>query len=137
MSYGTAPALQEAVYQRLASDPVLDTLVDGAIYDTVPQGTLPPVYVTLGPEEARVRSDRSGGGAWHRFTVSVIAGSAGFHSAKKVAAAISDALVDAPLQLSRGRMSGLHFFRARAQREGSGALRRIDLIFRARVDDTD
>ncbi|MEM6482044.1 MAG: DUF3168 domain-containing protein [Pseudomonadota bacterium] len=137
MSYGTAAALQEAVYQRLSVDPVLDTLVSGAIYDTLPTGTLPPLYVTLGPEEARARSDRSGGGAWHRFTVSVIAETAGFHAAKTVAAAVSDALVDAPLTLSRGAISGLHFFRARAQREGAGALRRIDLTFRARVDDTD
>lgn len=137
MSYGTAAALQEAVYQHLVADPVLDALVDGAIYDTLPQGTLPPVYVTLGPEEARARSDRSGGGAWHRFTVSVVAETAGFHAAKTVAAAVSDALIDAPLPLSRGALSGLHFARARAQREGAGALRRIDLIFRARVDDTD
>jgi len=137
MSYGIAAALQEAVYQRLVADPVLDALVSGAIYDTLPQGALPPVYVTLGPEEARVRSDRSGDGALHRFTISVVAETAGFHAAKTVAAAVSDALVDAPLTLSRGTLSGLHFFRARAQREGAGALRRIDLIFRARVDDTD
>lgn len=137
MSYGTAAALQEAVYQRLIADPVLDTLVDGAIFDTLPQGTLPSIYVTLGPEEARMRSDKTSGGAWHRFTISVISDTAGFHTAKTVAAAISDALIDAPLVLSRGAMSGLHFFRARAQREGAGDLRRIDMIFRARVDDTD
>ncbi|MEM6576990.1 MAG: DUF3168 domain-containing protein [Pseudomonadota bacterium] len=137
MSYGTAAALQQSVYQRLVADPVLATLVDGAIYDTLPQGSLPPIYITLGPEDVRVRSDRTSGGAWHRFTVSVVTETAGFHAAKTVAAAVSDALVDAPLALSRGTMSGLHFFRARAQREGAGALRRIDLIFRARVDDTD
>lgn len=137
MSYGTAAALQEAVYQRLVADPVLDTLVEGAIYDTLPVGSLPPIYVTLGPEDARARSDQTGGGAWHRFTISVIAETAGFHVAKTVAAAVSDALIDAPLVLSRGAISGLHFFRARAQREGAGALRRVDLIFRARVDDTD
>lgn len=136
MSYGAAAALQEAVYQRLTGDVALGALVSGAIYDALPPGSLPDLYVTLGPEEARVRSDGTAGGAWHRFTVSVVTSVAGFHSAKQVAAAVSDALVDAPLSLSRGTCPALHFFRARARREGTGDLRRIDLIFRARVDDT-
>ena len=34
------------------------------------------------------------------------------------------------------RLAGLHFYRARAQREGTGAQRRIDLTFRAREEDT-
>ncbi|MCR9147739.1 MAG: DUF3168 domain-containing protein [Rhodobacteraceae bacterium] len=136
MSYGVAAALQEAVYQRLTGDVALGALVSGAIYDAVPPGSLPDLYVTLGPEEARARSDGTGGGAWHRFTVSVISNAAGFQTAKQVAAAISDALVDAPLVLSRGTCPALHFFRARARREGTGELRRIDLTFRARVDDT-
>ena len=136
MSYGVAAALQEAVYQRLTGDAALGALVSGAIYDAVPPGSLPDLYVTLGPEEARARSDGTGGGAWHRFTVSVISNAAGFQTAKQVAAAISDALVDAPLVLSRGTCPALHFFRARARRAGTGELRRIDLTFRARVDDT-
>ncbi|MEO1139186.1 MAG: DUF3168 domain-containing protein [Pseudomonadota bacterium] len=136
MSYGASAALQQAVYQKLLADPTLDTLVQGAIYDAMPQGTLPQIYVTLGPEEARVRSDKTGQGAWHRFTVSVVTDGTGFHAAKEVAAAISDALVDNQLTLTRGTMAGLHFFRARAKREGTGAARRIDLTFRARVDDT-
>ena len=135
MSYGVSAALQSAVYQRLSGDPALGALVGSAIFDALPPGPLPQTYVTLGPEEAQARADRTGGGAWHRFTVSVVTDGAGFHAAKQVAAAISDALVDADLSLSRGRLAGLHFHRARAQREGSGALRRIDLTFRARVDD--
>lgn len=136
MSYGASAALQQAVYQHLIADPALDTLVQGAIYDAVPSGMLPSIYVTLGPEEARMRSDGTGQGAWHRFTVSVVTDGAGFHAAKQVASAISDALVDADLALTRGQLAGLHFFRARAAREGTGAVRRIDLTFRARIDDT-
>ncbi|MEM8773443.1 MAG: DUF3168 domain-containing protein [Pseudomonadota bacterium] len=136
MSYGASAALQEAVYQRLVGDATLDALVQGAIYDRLPQGNLPSLYVSLGPEQVRSGSDKTGKGAWHRFTVSVVSDSAGFFTAKQVAAAISDTLVDAPLTLSRGVLAGLHFFRARAQREGTGDVRRIDLIFRARVDDT-
>lgn len=136
MSYAVSAALQEAVYQRLSSDVTLTGLVGSAIYDALPGGTLPATYVTLGPEDVRARSDRTGHGAWHRFTVSVITEAAGFHAAKEVAAAISDALVDADLTLARGRMAGLHFYRAKAQREGTGSMRRIDITFRARVDDT-
>ena len=136
MSYAAAAALQEAVFQKLSGDTTLGTLVGGAVYDALPVGNLPATYVTLGPEDARDRSDRSGGGAWHRFTISVITEGEGFHAAKQVAGAINDALVGADLTLTRGRLAGLHFFRARARREGTGDLRRIDLTFRARVDDT-
>lgn len=135
MSYGVAAALQAAVYQRLSGDAALAALVGGAIHDAPPAGPLPDIYVTLGPEEARDRSDVTGGGAWHRFTVSVITGTAGFRAAKEAAAAVSDALVDADLALARGRLAALRFHRARARREDGGALRRIDLTFRARVDD--
>ncbi len=135
MSYAVAASLQEAVFQKLSSDGALNALVGSAVYDALPAGTVPPTYVTLGPEDVRDRSDKSGAGAWHRFTVSVITESGGFYAAKQVAAAINDALVDADLILARGRLAGLHFFRARARREGNGDLRRIDLTFRARVQD--
>ena len=137
MSYAVAAALQEAVYQRLAGDAALGALVGGAIYDALPGGPLPDTYVTLGPEDARARGDGTGDGAWHRLTVSVVTTATGFHGAKQVAAAISDALSAEGLSLSRGRLAGLQFYRARARREGTGAVRRIDLTFRARVDDTD
>lgn len=135
MSYGVAAALQEAVYQRLAADAALAALVGGAIYDVVPEGSLPETYVSLGPEDAADRSDGTGGGAEHRFTVSVVTQAAGFRTAKEAAAAISDALVDAGLMLSRGRLVGLGFLKARARRVQDGDVRRIDLTFRARVED--
>lgn len=135
MSYAISAALQAAVYQQLANDAVLTSLVGASIYDALPNGTLPDTYVLLGADVTRDASDGTGGGAWHRLTVSVISQEAGFHTSKSVAAAISDALVDAPLILSRGRLVALHFFRARAVREDTGDTRRIDIIFRARVDD--
>ena len=133
MSYAASAALQAAIYQHLASDAALAGLEGGAIYDAAPAGALPDTYVSLGPEEVRDRSDASGGGAWHFVTISVLTANAGFQPAKDVAAAISDALAGAELGLGRGRLAGLHFHRARARRDG--ALRRIDLTFRARVDD--
>ncbi|MEX1233585.1 MAG: DUF3168 domain-containing protein [Roseovarius sp.] len=133
MSYGGSAALQAAIYGQLIGDAELSALTGGAIYDAPPAGTLPSLYVTLGPEDVRDRSDGTSGGAWHRFTVSVMSDASGFTAAKAAAAAVGDALMDAELSLDRGHLAGLHFYQARARRDG--ALRRIDLTFRARVAD--
>ncbi|MFA7432296.1 MAG: DUF3168 domain-containing protein [Gemmobacter sp.] len=132
MSYGAAAALQAAVYQRLMASEALGALVGAAVYDAVPPPEAPGTFVLIGPEEARDASDRSGGGAEHRFVVSVVSDAAGFRAAKAAAAAVSDALVGAELLLLRGRLVGLWFQRAAARRVGGG--RRIDLTFRARVE---
>lgn len=136
MSYGTAAALQAAVFQSLSTDPALGALVGAAIYDAVPPGMVPALYVSLGPEDARDRSDVTGGGAEHIFTVSVVTQAAGFQQAKEVAGAISDVLVDADLALTRGQLVSLNFDRARARRVEDADVRRIDLTFRARVCDS-
>ncbi len=135
MSYGMASALQSAVYQQIANDPVVTALVGSAVYDALPPGTLPTTYVTLGPESVRERSDKSGRGALHTITISVVTDSAGFQAAKDVAAAISDTLDGGDLTLTRGTLIYLNFDRALAKLEGTGAQRRIDLRFRARVED--
>lgn len=135
MSYGVAAALQAAVYQRLAGDAALSALTGGAVYDALPPGILPALYVALGPERARDRSDVSGRGAEHEFGVVIVTEAAGFASAKAAAAAVSDALVDAPLALARGRLVSLDFLRARAARAGAGEQRQIEMTFRARVED--
>ncbi|GAA6192291.1 DUF3168 domain-containing protein [Phaeobacter sp. NW0010-22] len=137
MSYGMATALQAAVYQHLLADTEVSNLVGSAIYDAVPAGTLPQTYVTLGAEEVREASDSTGTGALHRFTISVMSEAAGFATAKTLAAAITDALVSPSIPpLSRGRLVGLWFEKAVANRTGStGQTRRIDLKFRARVED--
>ena len=135
MSYGVSSALQTAIYQHLVADTALGALVGSAIYDALPAGALPSLYVTLGPESVRERSDKSGHGALHTITVSVVTDTAGFQAAKDVATAVSDALVDADLTLSRGSLIYLNFDRAVAKLEGTGTQRRIDLRFRARVQD--
>ena len=56
-------------------------------------------------------------------------------AAKDAAGAVSDALIDADLTLARGRLIYLAFDRALAKLEGTGTQRRIDLRFRARVED--
>jgi Protein of unknown function (DUF3168) len=136
MSYGMAAALQSAVYQHLVADSGVTALVGAAVYDAVPAGQVAETYVSLGPEDVRDKSDVTGKGSVHRFTVSVVTENAGFDLAKRVAAAIADALEDADLSLSRGRMVGLWFERASAKKSGkAGRMRRIDLRFRARLED--
>lgn len=134
MSYASASALQAAVYQYLVADAAVAALVGTAVFDAVPPGPLPPLYLSIGPEDVRDRSDKSGRGAEHDFTVSVVSDAPGFQAAKALAEAVSDALVGADLILSRGQLVDLWFLRARARRVGEADQRRIDLWFRARVD---
>ncbi|MDX1821433.1 MAG: DUF3168 domain-containing protein [Paracoccaceae bacterium] len=134
MSYAAAAALQQAVFAHLTADPALAAILGDAVHDTLPAGPLPPLYLSLGPETARDRSDGTASGAEHEITLSVISEGAGFHLAKTAAAAVCDALVAPDLILTRGRLVAMHFIRATAKRD-SGGRRRIDLTFRARLDD--
>lgn len=137
MSYGSAAALQTALYQRLTTDTEVVAAVGAAVFDMVPTGPLPPLYIVLGRDEQRDASDYTGAGAWHEAVISVVAESASFLAAKEAARAVSDALVDAPLSLSRGTLVSLRLMRALARQTENGTGRRIDLRFRARIDDTD
>ena len=133
MSYGVAAALQSAVYARLSGDAALAALVGTAVFDVPPAGVLPDLYVVLGAEDVRDRSDAAGAGAAHDIRVTVVAAASGFMAAKQAAAAVSDALVDADLALDRGYLVSLQFLRAEARQGRDGASRRIELRFRARV----
>jgi len=135
MTYAVGTALQGAVYQRLSTDTVLLGLLGPAVFDALPAGPLPEVYVVLGQEDARDLSSATHGGAVHRFTVTIVAGTGGFKRAKEAAGAVSDALVDADIGLDRGRLVSLRFLSARARRSRAGAARRIDLTFQAIVED--
>ncbi|KIC08347.1 gene transfer agent protein [Leisingera sp. ANG-M1] len=134
MTYAIAGGLQSAVYTHLTGDAALAALVGGAIYDAVPAGALPQTYVALGSEEVLDRSDKTAGGAEHRFFITVTTDTAGFAEAKAAAAAVCDALVGASVPLTRGQLTGLWFDRAKAERLSGGG-RQITLRFRARVDD--
>lgn len=135
MSYVMAQALQAAIYDRLTADAVLVALVGEAIFDARPAGAVPPLHVALGAEKVRDASDADGAGAVHDLTISVVGTAAGFSGVKAAAAAVNDALAQGGLLLTRGRVLDLRFARAQAARVGSGDVRRIDLIFRARLSD--
>lgn len=135
MSYAVSAPLQAAMYQAMIADAGIVAAVGTHVYDALPSGTLPDLYITLGPESVRGRSDKTGQGALHEMTISVITNGAGFSEAKEAAGAVTDALNGADLTLTRGQLVWLDFIRARARRAETGDIRRIDLIFRARVDD--
>ncbi|MEL7150245.1 MAG: DUF3168 domain-containing protein [Pseudomonadota bacterium] len=135
MSYGASSALQAAVYQLLINDPTLTALVGLAIHDEVPPGPLGGTYVTLGEGEVRDVSDITGGLGDHRFEVAIVSDAEGFATAKVAAEAVSDALVGAAPVLDRGRVVNLSFVKARARRVRAGQVRRIDMTFRAIVED--
>lgn len=136
MTYALSAPLQTAIFGALQGSTALTNLVGAHIFDAPPTGTLPELYVSLGPETVRDAGDAVGAGAWHEIEISVVTETAGFQSAKIVAGLISDTLQDADLTLSRGRLVGLWFEKAKASREDTGGIRRIDLTFRARLEDT-
>lgn len=135
MSYAVSAALQSAVYAALVSDDALAALVGAQIFDAVPVGAVPELYVSIGDERVRDASDQTRSGAVHRLDIFVRTTQPGFAKAKAVGAAVSDVLHDAPLALTRGRLVFLRFERAEARRTDGNATREILLRFRARVDD--
>lgn len=131
MSYGAAAALQAGIFARLGAD---ERLAGVAIVDALPAGGGAGTFILIGPEEVLDASDKTGAGAEHRFTISVISDAAGFLEAKTAAAVVSDSLVDAQPPLSRGRVVGIRFMKAVAKRLDDGGVRRIDLTFRVRIE---
>ena len=136
MTFAFSAGLQGAVYQRLVSDAGVSALVGGAVYDAPPEPGTPArlAHVTLGEERTRPFDTKTSRGALHDFTVVVHSGADGFAAAKRVAAAICAALVDAPLVLEAGRLVSLRFQRATAERAAAPEKRRVNLLFRAVID---
>lgn len=130
MSYAASAALQSAIFTRLTAAPALAGV---HVVDALPPGTPAGSFVLLGPELALDQSDKTGAGAEHRLEIAVISDAAGFLPAKNIAAAICDTLLGAALPLAVGRLVSLQFLRASAQRLDDGTARRIDLQFRARI----
>ncbi|TVS01343.1 MAG: DUF3168 domain-containing protein [Rhodobacteraceae bacterium] len=135
MSYMIAPALQESIFQYLSADNDLQAFLQGALYDAIPPATPPSTYALIGAEEAFDRSDKTGHGAEHRLVISVVTNATGFLVAKQIAARICDLLEAPALTLSRGRLVAMWFDRAEARKIEGDQTRRIDLRFRARVED--
>lgn len=136
MSYGASSSLQTAVYDTLINDTAVVAQVGMNVFDAVPSGTPPALFILLGAEDVRDRSDATTAGSLHDFTLSVVGDVAGFRAVKQAAGAVSDALLNTDLALERGQLVSMVFMRARARRVGTGNARRVDLRFRAQIEDT-
>ncbi len=134
MTYAMGESLQVAVYARLSGDAAIGATVGDAVFDEVPEAA-PDLFVALGPERATGVSDTGGSGAVHQMRVSVVTRRGGYVAAKAVAALVCDSLVGADLPLARGRLVSMRFLRAEARRDEGEGTRRIDLWFRARLDE--
>ncbi|MEL6531712.1 MAG: DUF3168 domain-containing protein [Pseudomonadota bacterium] len=133
MTYALTDALQRAVFGALDQDATLSAMVGGCIHDAPPEGALPPIYVTLGEERVRARSDQSALAAEHDFAVIVVSDQPGFLQAKTAASRISDLLDEVDLAMSRGRLVRCQFRRAQARQRRER--REIEIWFRAFVED--
>lgn len=136
MSYGVAAALQAAIFGVLQGDVMVASSTGGAVFDAVPAGQAPELYVAIGPEDVTARDDSAGSVTTHRLIISVVGTTAGFTALKTAAAAVSDALDSAGPSLARGRLLDLSFQKARARKTDGNQARRIDLWFRAIVEDS-
>ncbi|MBC7740233.1 MAG: DUF3168 domain-containing protein [Candidatus Saccharibacteria bacterium] len=131
MSYAAAAALQLAVYARLTAHSALTGVT---VVDAVAPGGGKGKFILLGPETASDKGDNGHAGAEHQFQVSVISDETGFLTAKSIAAHVCEALVGSSLTMSVGFVVEVSFLRAVARRLKEGEHRRIDMVFRARVD---
>ncbi|WP_417587532.1 DUF3168 domain-containing protein [Pararhodobacter oceanensis] len=134
MSYQSAAALQAALFTQLSADAPLAALLPDGIFDAPPPGTPQGTYCVIGAEAVIDRSDSSGPGAEHRVEFSVVSDATGFATAKAAAARISQILPDTQPALDQGRVVAIWFHEARARRLEGGAVRRIDLKFRIRIE---
>ncbi|MCV6598446.1 MAG: DUF3168 domain-containing protein [Mangrovicoccus sp.] len=135
MSYAASAEMQRALYDLLTSDAAPAELAGVPVVDRMAEGTLPPLYIALGPERVRDGSTKTSRGAEHRLTITVISALGGFAQIKQIAGAICTHLEGQRPSLSQGQVAGLQFLSAQARRGPSGAERRLDLSFRAFVDD--
>jgi hypothetical protein len=134
MSYQSSAALQMALFALLDGDALLAGLVPGGVHDAPPPGTPQGTYVVLGEEEVIDRSDVTGPGAEHRVLISVLSDADGFATGKAAAARIAQLLPGQTPALTAGRVVDIWFHKAQARRVEGGAIRRIDLRFRIRVE---
>ena len=138
MTYALAWPLQRAVYHRLATDLAVSALVGDRIHDAPPPEAGPAAgpYLTIGDETAKDWSTQTDRGAEHAIAITVHAASEGFAEAKRITAAVSDALLRDGLSLDRGHVVCIGFLGAETKRAEDGRLRQIALRFRVLVEDT-
>lgn len=138
MSLALSGALQGAIYDILMTDTALMALVGGEIYDApLPSGGAFPTgeHVTLGEEIVKPFDSVTSSGGVHDFEVTVHSTANGFAGAKAVSAAVLTALISASWSLSGGHLVSVRLLKARAKRGVTPELRRVEMRFRAVVEE--
>lgn len=135
MSYAAAAALQRALFARLTESGIPAAMAGIPVVDAQTGGALPDTYIALGPEKVRDASTKTSRGADHRVTITVTSATGGFQQVKQIAGGVCEQLESVMPPLETGQLCALDFVRAQATRGPSGATRRIDLTFRAIIDD--
>lgn len=133
MSATFSADLQAALFDRLTSDAEVGALAGAHIYDAVPAGPVPDLYVLLGEETVKDVTDSSGPAALHDVSITIISTAESFLALKTLAAAITQALLGAPLTLAAGQVAAIWPQRSEARRNASGQ-RRIELKFKLRIE---
>ena len=118
--------LQTAIWQALTASPDLAGI---PVWDAPPAGARPELWVHVGEDDVRAAPDASADGSEHLIKIWIEGMPGSYARAKGAAAAVVSAL-EAPLQ-APGLVS-IEFRRSRAR--NVGGRRRIEMIFRARMD---
>ena len=125
--------LQKAIVDRLKADTAVAALVNGRIYDSVPQAATFP-YVSLGPcQTIDIRAECIAGleifqqlDAWSRGV--------GYPEVKKIADAVRAALDDAPLALPTNGLVFIECEDSNTSRDPDGLTSHSRLNVRASVE---
>ncbi|OYX88318.1 MAG: hypothetical protein B7Y01_00410 [Xanthobacter sp. 17-67-6] len=126
-----ALALRQALHERLVADAALTALLGGErIHDVPPRDAAFP-FVTLGETVTSDWSTATEGGTEHALTLHAWSRAAGRREAFEIAAAVQQALHDAPLAPHGHRLANLRATTAEVRREGDGRTFHAVIRFRA------
>ncbi|MBA4791934.1 MAG: DUF3168 domain-containing protein [Rhizobiales bacterium] len=126
-----ALALRQALYERLAADaPLLAVLGGPRIHDAPPPDAAFP-FVTLGEALVSDWSSATEGGTEQSLTLHAYSRAGGRREGFAIAAAVQQALHDAPLALSGHRLANLRATTAEVRRDGDGRTYHALIRFRA------
>lgn len=128
-------ALQSGIYQTLSNATSISNLIGTNIFDAVPSGLVAETYVLIGEEKVISKADFNNGATRHDVTINVVSSASGFSDAKIVASEICNVLDGAAMVLSAGNLRNIQFRMARSRRDTGATERRIDLVFRALIDE--
>lgn len=126
-----ALALRAAIHAALVADVALTSLLGGPRIHDVPPADAAFPFVTLGEVVVADWSTATEGGSEHALTLHAFSRSGGRAEAFAIAAALQEALHDAPLALAGHRLANLRATTAEVRRESDGLTFHALVRFRA------